>query len=46
MAAVSFARSPRGKRMIAQARQKVDTPQNRAKVQDAVAGLRQNRGSR
>lgn len=41
-AAISFARTPQGQRLIAQARQKLDTPENRAKVQEAVAGLRQS----
>lgn len=44
-AAVAFARSPKGQQMIAQARQKYDTPQNRAKLREAVSGLRQSRGS-
>jgi CHASE3 domain sensor protein len=39
-AAVTFARSERGQRMIQQARQKYDTPENRAKVREAVAGAR------
>ena len=46
MAAVSFARSPRGRRMLADARRKFDTPQNRAKVQETVAGMRKGRGPR
>lgn len=33
MAAVSFARSERGQRILRQARDKVDTPENRAKLQ-------------
>lgn len=41
-AAVSFARSPQGRRLISQARQKMDTPQNRAKLQQ----MRQSRGRR
>jgi hypothetical protein len=39
-AAVSFARSERGQRMIRDARQKYDTPENRAKAKDAVSNLR------
>lgn len=35
-AAVSFARSERGQRMIQQARQKYDTPANRAKVRETL----------
>jgi hypothetical protein len=38
--AVAFARSERGKRMITEARRKYDTPENRAKVGQAVASLR------
>jgi hypothetical protein len=45
-AAVTFARSQRGQRMIQQARQKYDTPQNRAKAREAVAGLRGGRRPR
>jgi hypothetical protein len=44
-AAISFARSERGKRLIQQARAKYDTPENRAKARAAVADLR-NRQSR
>lgn len=43
-AAVTFARSAKGQELIAQARQKLDTPQNRAKVQDTINGLRQGKG--
>lgn len=39
-ALVTFARSERGQRMIQQAREKYDTPQNRAKAREALAGLR------
>ncbi|MCW2724949.1 MAG: hypothetical protein JWN35_1870 [Frankiales bacterium] len=39
-AAVAFARSPRGQEMLSQARQKYDTPQNRAKLRETVDGLR------
>ena len=38
--AVAFARSERGQRMIADARRKYDTPENRAKVGQAVSNLR------
>ena len=44
-AAISFARSERGKRLIQQARTKYDTPENRAKARTALADLR-NRQSR
>jgi hypothetical protein len=37
-AAVSFARSERGRRMMADARQKYDTPENRAKAREALRG--------
>jgi len=39
-AAVSFAQSERGQRMIREARQKYDTPENRAKAKDTLSGLR------
>jgi len=43
--AVAFARSERGQRMIADARRKYDTPENRAKARQAVANLRANRST-
>jgi hypothetical protein len=43
-AAVSFARSERGQRMIREARAKYDTPENRAKARQAIANLRSSRG--
>jgi len=42
-AVVSFAQSPQGRRMIEQARRKYDTPENRVKLRETVAGLRSNR---
>jgi len=39
-AAIAFARSERGQRLIADARRKYDTPANRAKVSEALANLR------
>ena len=42
-AAVSFARSERGQRLIRQAREKYDTPENRAKIRQAVADARSKR---
>jgi hypothetical protein len=39
-AAVAFARSDRGQRMIADARRKYDTPENRAKVSQAIGSIR------
>lgn len=45
-AAVAFARSPQGQQMIAQARQRYDTPQNREKVRQTVAGLTGRRRAR
>ncbi|MDT7570296.1 MAG: hypothetical protein QOE05_470 [Actinomycetota bacterium] len=42
-AAISFARSERGQRMIRDAREKYDTPANRAKARDALSGLRGGR---
>jgi hypothetical protein len=41
-AAVTFARSARGQQLISEARQKYDTPANRAKARDALSGLRQS----
>jgi hypothetical protein len=38
--AIAFARSQRGQQLISQARQKYDTPANRAKARDVVSGLR------
>jgi hypothetical protein len=42
-AAITFARSERGQRLIAQTRQKYDTPANRQKASEAIAGLRGQR---
>jgi hypothetical protein len=39
-AAVTFARSERGQRMIREARQKYDTPENRQKAREALRGRR------
>jgi hypothetical protein len=39
-AAISFARSERGQRLIAQARAKYDTPANRQKASEALASVR------
>ena len=36
--ALTFARSERGQRLIQQARERYDTPENRAKIREAVAG--------
>jgi hypothetical protein len=38
--AVAFARSERGQRLIADARRKYDTPEHRAKLNEAVANMR------
>jgi hypothetical protein len=38
--AVAFARTERGQRLIADARRKYDTPENRAKLSEAVGNLR------
>jgi hypothetical protein len=40
MTVIAFARSERGRQMIDQARQKYDTPANRARVRSALHGLR------
>jgi hypothetical protein len=42
-AAVTFARSERGQRLIAQARERIDTPANRAKAQETLQNLRSRR---
>ena len=42
-AAMAFARSPQGQRMIREARRRYDTPQNRALLREKVAGLRSRR---
>ena len=42
-AAVAFARSPQGQRMIMEARRRYDTPQNRELLRQKVAGLRGRR---
>ena len=41
-AAIAFARSARGQRIIADARRKYDTPENRAKVNDAFQNARRS----
>jgi len=38
--AVAFARSEQGQRLIADARRRYDTPENRAKLNDVAAKLR------
>lgn len=43
--AVAFARSTQGKKAIAQARQKYDTPENRQVLQQKVATLKGGKGS-
>ena len=42
-AAITFARSPQGQRMIMEARRRYDTPQNRELLRQKVAGLRGRR---
>lgn len=42
-AAMAFARSPQGQRMIREARRRYDTPENRALLRQKVAGLRSRR---
>jgi hypothetical protein len=42
-AALAFARSPQGQRMIMEARRRYDTPQNRDLLRQKVAGLRSGR---
>jgi hypothetical protein len=38
--AIAFARSERGKQLIADARRKYDTPENRAKLSQAITNAR------
>jgi hypothetical protein len=45
-AALAFARSPQGQRMLIEARRRFDTPENRAKLRQAVAGARSRRSPR
>jgi hypothetical protein len=42
--AVAFARSERGQQLIADARRKYDTPENRAKLSAALGNLRNRPG--
>jgi hypothetical protein len=42
-AAITFARSERGQQLIRDAREKYDTPANRAKAREALSGLRGGR---
>ena len=44
--ALAFARSPQGQRMIMEARRRYDTPENRARLREAVAGARNRRTPR
>ena len=43
--ALAFARSPQGQRMIREARQRYDTPQNRELLKQKVAAVRGRRRS-
>jgi hypothetical protein len=45
-AALAFARSPQGQRMLMEARRRFDTPENRDKLRQAVAGARSRRNPR
>lgn len=42
-AALAFAQSPQGQRMLREARRRYDTPQNRELLRQKVAGLRGRR---
>jgi hypothetical protein len=44
-AALTFARSERGKRMIRDARERYDTPENRARAKEGLSGLRNRRSA-
>jgi hypothetical protein len=46
MTAIAFARSERGRQLIDQARQRYDTPANRARVRSALHGLRDSHSTR
>jgi hypothetical protein len=43
--AIAFLRSPQGQRLVSEARQRVDTPDNRARVRQFIAD-RRGRGGR
>lgn len=45
-ATVAFLRSPQGQRLIAEARRRYDTPENRARLRQAVADVRSSRSAR
>ena len=45
-AALAFARSPQGQRVIMEARRRYATPENRARLREAVAGARSRRTPR
>ena len=45
-AALAFARSPQGQRMLIEARRRYDTPENRARLRQAVARARSRRTPR
>ena len=45
-AALAFARSPQGQRMLMEARRRYDTPENRARLRETVAGMRNRRTRR
>ena len=42
-AAVAFLRSPQGQRLVREARRRYDTPENRARLRQAVGDLKQRR---
>lgn len=45
-AAIAFARSERGQRLIVDARRRYDTPENRAKISGVVQSARKSLASR
>ena len=45
-AAVAFLRSPQGQRLLLEVRRRYDTPENRARLRQAVGELRQRRSRR
>ena len=44
--AIAFASSPKGRKMLASARTKYDTPENRKKIGDAISQLRHKRSAK
>ena len=45
-ALAAFAASPQGRRMIKQARARIDTPENRQRLSDTISNVRTRSGQR